>query len=99
MDQLSLFDIQNINSEIGKVEDPNQEKLLTKLPPSDYLYNSLVKIGDKVFYKQEVKRKQDINHYLYIPPSYSEICKECLKKGYISDLNEFNKCYLHGGRI
>ena len=79
MEQLSLF------SPI--------ERLLISLKPTDYLINSIVAIGHKVYYKQERKHKWGKGHQFekYNKPSYSEICRRCLERGYINDLNEFGK--------
>jgi hypothetical protein len=63
-----------------------QERILLTLPPGDYLYNAIVKIGDKVYYKQWSKNPKPKDDIFYHPPSYSELCPKKLKTGYFADV-------------
>lgn len=86
MDQLDMFEL------------TREVVLIKSIRLSEYLHSSIVKKNNRLYIKQETKNElfKNPNHRLYIAPSYSEICQKCFKRGYLSDLDRFGRCYIHG---
>ena len=86
MNQLSLFDV------IKEVV------LADNLKMSDYLNTSIVKRGDKLYIRQELKKKWPKGHDYekYNNPNLNQLCEKCFKKGYINELDRSKRCDLHG---
>ena len=98
MDQIDLFSL-SIQEDIAAPSEDG-EMLLVKLRTNETRHRSIVKIGEGIFYK-EVLRKPSFpkDHWLYTDDYYGEVCKECLKTGFISELNldkRWKRCRVHG---